>query len=317
MLLPILTEDIERIRPLEALAGAATVPAVGEYLARQVEPDARDGFEHDFGMLAAYLSSASWERASEAVVRLERMLPTPELRDAMTLAVAIGNGPGAAEIIARHYALLAIGLSRWVAKEGWTMTTPAQQAVLRRVRLRVQTAQGLSIGWSGIAEDVGIHDVFAPAAITADHIGIEVRAATTTPTSLSMDEVADDQSWRERLSGLYGHLGGESGHLTFECAGGWRHLLEDLLRDIDATLSTEDREVFQVSQIKEKYGTLRFYTHAFSDDVERLVEVAERRSAMTCEVCGEPGRVQGKGWVSCRCTQHDDDARKREREARK
>ncbi len=317
MLLPILTEDIERTRPLEALAGAATVAAVGEYLARHVEPDARDAFEQVFGMLAAYLSSASWQRASEAVVRLERMLPTPELRDAITLAVAVGNGPGAAEIVARHYALLAIGLSRWIARDGWTMTTPAQQAVLRRVRLRVQAAQGLSIGWSGIAEDVGIHDVFAPAAITADHIGIEVRAATVQPRSLTADEVADDQAWRDRLSGLYGHLGGQSGHLAFECSGGWRHLLEDLLRDIDATLTEDDREAFQVTQVKEKYGTLRFYTGAFSDDIERLVEVAERRSAMTCEVCGEPGRVQGKGWVSCRCTQHDDDARRREREARK
>jgi hypothetical protein len=32
--------------------------------------------------------------------------------------------------------------------------------------------------------------------------------------------------------------------------------------------------------------------------------LAEARSACTCEICGEPGRLHGGGWLTTRCAAH-------------
>ncbi len=65
----------------------------------------------------------------------------------------------------------------------------------------------------------------------------------------------------------------------------------------------------QITEIKEKYGTLRIHWRgALSPDaaarVEECVDLAEARSAVTCEVCGEPGVLRGGGWLTTRCAAH-------------
>jgi len=56
-----------------------------------------------------------------------------------------------------------------------------------------------------------------------------------------------------------------------------------------------------VSQVKEKYGTLRFYmTHSF-DEIEDLISEAETKSETTCEECGKPGNLSGDYWIKVRC----------------
>jgi hypothetical protein len=66
---------------------------------------------------------------------------------------------------------------------------------------------------------------------------------------------------------------------------------------------------FQLTQIKEKYATLRAYWHgALSPEadarVEEAVDLAEARSAVSCEICGEPGLLHGPGWFTTRCAAH-------------
>lgn len=78
-----------------------------------------------------------------------------------------------------------------------------------------------------------------------------------------------------------------------------------------------DGGTFQATQIKEKYGTLRFYWRAaLSPDadakVEEAIDRAEARSACTCEICGEPGRMYGPGWLTTRCTAHAEGGRPEE-----
>ncbi|SCX31603.1 hypothetical protein SAMN02910436_02727 [Ruminococcaceae bacterium P7] len=53
---------------------------------------------------------------------------------------------------------------------------------------------------------------------------------------------------------------------------------------------------FEVSQVKEKFGTLRFYFHLaeshtreFTDQLYDIVRLWEERSATVCEKCGNPG----------------------------
>jgi len=60
-------------------------------------------------------------------------------------------------------------------------------------------------------------------------------------------------------------------------------------------------------QVKEKFGTLRFYTEGASADVgaserqEAYVRLAEALSAVTCEVCGAPGKRGGHGYIRTLC----------------
>jgi hypothetical protein len=89
---------------------------------------------------------------------------------------------------------------------------------------------------------------------------------------------------------------------------GWRDLLERACARIRAAVRA-DGGAFHATQIKEKYGTLRFYWEgALSREAEAAVdeatELAEARSACTCEICGAEGRLYGPGWLTTRCTAH-------------
>jgi hypothetical protein len=56
-----------------------------------------------------------------------------------------------------------------------------------------------------------------------------------------------------------------------------------------------------VTQVKEKFGTLRFYYNGGNDYVDGMVRMAESMSGCTCEQCGAPGTQIGSGWISTRC----------------
>lgn len=54
-------------------------------------------------------------------------------------------------------------------------------------------------------------------------------------------------------------------------------------------------------QVKEKFGSLRFYTNAIDDTVRGMIRMAESMSVRTCEVCGNPGKSRGGRWIRTRC----------------
>lgn len=94
-----------------------------------------------------------------------------------------------------------------------------------------------------------------------------------------------------------------------ECGEGWRDLLERACVRIRAAVEA-DGGSFTAVQIKEKFGTLRFYWRGdLSDEakakVDEAIELAEARSACTCEVCGGEGRLHRSGyWLTTRCDAH-------------
>lgn len=100
-----------------------------------------------------------------------------------------------------------------------------------------------------------------------------------------------------------------------EVPGGWWRLVDELCSGIENQLTAEELAHFQVLQIKEKFGGLRFYwrlqpcEHATSDGVEvqdretcgasvergnaagvdairQFVHVAYNASLRTCKICG-------------------------------
>ena len=74
---------------------------------------------------------------------------------------------------------------------------------------------------------------------------------------------------------------------------------EALLRDVP-------EKVYQVvaTQVKEKFGSLRFYHNGGDDYVYGVISMAESMSAHTCEDCGKPGLMRDSGWIRCLCDEH-------------
>lgn len=57
---------------------------------------------------------------------------------------------------------------------------------------------------------------------------------------------------------------------------------------------------FAVQQVKEKFGTLRFYCSG-NETIHKYVRLAEWLSSVTCEDCGKPGKANDSGWIRTQC----------------
>jgi hypothetical protein len=109
----------------------------------------------------------------------------------------------------------------------------------------------------------------------------------------------------------------------FECGDGWFDILDRLCATIQHHIDWRNRqradllennphnlpipeEIPQVvaEQVKEKFGTLRFYYRGGDDYVSGLVSMAEAITEFTCETCGDRGEANESGWISVRCDKH-------------
>jgi hypothetical protein len=90
---------------------------------------------------------------------------------------------------------------------------------------------------------------------------------------------------------------------------GWRDLVERAVARIAAAAGASASTI-KISQIKEKFGTLRLYwsgevPDAVRDAIGEAIDLAEARSAVTCEACGAPGVPWvGDGWHHTACERH-------------
>lgn len=91
----------------------------------------------------------------------------------------------------------------------------------------------------------------------------------------------------------------------FECGDGWFDLLYKTCTEIEnecIKLGLHNENWTTASQIKEKYGTLRFYVNNNIDSVFEIIEQAEKKSSTTCEECGMPGSIKDNtGWIHTTC----------------
>jgi hypothetical protein len=81
---------------------------------------------------------------------------------------------------------------------------------------------------------------------------------------------------------------------------------EEDVAKVRATMDEEEAKIPVVTQVKEKYGGLRFYVYGATDEHYALIRFAESMSYRTCEVCGDRGRSNGWGWIRVRCKKHED-----------
>lgn len=94
---------------------------------------------------------------------------------------------------------------------------------------------------------------------------------------------------------------------SIDCGYGWYGLINKLNQDL-----LEIDSEYRVSQVKEKFGGLRYYTENTSKEMNNRIYEAERQSLQTCENCGSRESVMTKsdnepyGWIRSLC----DDCRK-------
>lgn len=104
----------------------------------------------------------------------------------------------------------------------------------------------------------------------------------------------------------------------FECDDGWFELIYNLskeVNDIIKDLSKEAQETTKVTQVKEKFGSLRWYVDLpyesleenhlseLNRKIENIIYKFEEKSETTCESCGNVGKIKKiNNWLlKCIC----------------
>ena len=81
---------------------------------------------------------------------------------------------------------------------------------------------------------------------------------------------------------------------------GWFPIIKSLIDDL-IKLGWDK----QITQVKEKFGGLRFYINSGSDEIHQRILQAEKESYETCEVCGKHGELRKDvGWYFTLCDEH-------------
>lgn len=84
----------------------------------------------------------------------------------------------------------------------------------------------------------------------------------------------------------------------FTCGDGWFDLIDTLCSTIRFNVEHGEMPSVVVKQVKEKFGTLRFYFRGGDDRTAGMVCMAEAMSAHLCEKCGARGELLG-GMARC------------------
>jgi hypothetical protein len=88
-----------------------------------------------------------------------------------------------------------------------------------------------------------------------------------------------------------------------ECGDGWYWLIDNVCGSIQNYIDdNKGVEQVEASQVKEKFGGLRFYTSGNDDRIDGMIWLAESLSYKICENCGSQDNVkQTKGWIVSLC----------------
>jgi hypothetical protein len=96
--------------------------------------------------------------------------------------------------------------------------------------------------------------------------------------------------------------------MYYDMPRGWRIAFgNDLLRDLDALLKSVPGWIddYHIDQIKEKFGSLRWYDSGYPEEVgilyKRIMAKYEVLSGLTCLGCGKPATHYSRGWIAPLC----------------
>jgi hypothetical protein len=96
----------------------------------------------------------------------------------------------------------------------------------------------------------------------------------------------DELNEKRREGGWYGCIAPD----------GWK----DIILEADAMMAFIDPE-YKINQVKEKFGTLRYYFETKKEGVEfsimeAIADAVELKSTITCQNCGTYGKLRSERW---------------------
>jgi hypothetical protein len=109
-----------------------------------------------------------------------------------------------------------------------------------------------------------------------------------------------ETTYPQMFAGQYGGI---------ECAAGWRPIIASLCAGIQHHIDWKNRQSpvvpqVTVTQIKEKFGGLRFYYDGGDDEISGMVTMAAGWASHACEECGSQGVLRHGGWLKTLCNTH-------------
>jgi hypothetical protein len=93
----------------------------------------------------------------------------------------------------------------------------------------------------------------------------------------------------------------------FEHGDGWYWLIDKLCTTLQFNTNYNNMPQIKAAQIKEKFGTLRFYHKRIEGGTPKcargIISLAEELSSCICEECGASGATTRNncGWLSTKC----------------
>lgn len=148
---------------------------------------------------------------------------------------------------------------------------------------------------------------------------LEIKLAEEFPF-MRRKQSLQEQEANGRIYDLYGAFGCDIGD-------GWYELLRDMCKEITEAYQKAGEPInLVVDQVKEKFGTLRFYYHFegqgqpshadpsggqvmrfraeennLRNEISAAVCKATERSGSVCEKCGKPGALREGRWILTLC----------------
>lgn len=97
-----------------------------------------------------------------------------------------------------------------------------------------------------------------------------------------------------------------------QCEAGWFDLIDRVAAEFEKHIEWQIQQCIsqmywpRAVQVKEKLGTLRIYVRAIERGVpvflREVIESAVSESALTCEICGNPGVLNTSKWIRTTCS---------------
>ena len=86
---------------------------------------------------------------------------------------------------------------------------------------------------------------------------------------------------------------------------GWYGLIDALCIQLQRVTDQDGAPQIIASQVKDKFGSLRFYTREADGRQTAMIELARELSQRICDVCGAPGAtVSTRRLTATRCKVH-------------
>ena len=124
------------------------------------------------------------------------------------------------------------------------------------------------------------------------------------------------KKYPEIFKDRYGDIRNSCMPWGFDCGDGWYPLIDELCRLImwhcdhfnyNIEKHEYDKLPYPVAvQVKEKFGTLRFYINGGDEAINNYISMADCLSGRICEECGlmKNARTWNFGWLRTLCVEH-------------